>query len=77
MVACSESYISNGKSQFRLRVNHKSPKEFCINNFVPVTIHGNSLVFTNTTKNFMLKDDLSDMISKHILNADLSDDKNF
>ena len=77
MVACSESFTSNGKSQFRLRVNPKSPKEFCINNIVPFTIHGNSLVLTNTIKNFMLRDDLSDMISKYNLNADLSEDKNF
>ena len=62
------------KSQFGLRIDHKSTKmnDFLIHRKIPVTLFSNMITFRDSNKSFRLEGDRLKLITNYKFNADLS-----
>ena len=67
-------FISENKSQFRLRKDLKSTKmnDFLIHGNIPVSLHSNTITFRKIKKSFKLDGDLLELITNYKFNADHS-----
>ena len=67
-------FISENKSQFRLRKDPNSTKmnDFLIHRGIPVTLYSNMITFRDSNKSFKLEGDLLKLITDYKFNADHS-----